>query len=147
VLPEVRRGELWRLITPIFIHFSWMHILFNMLWLKDLGSMIEARQGSGFLTIMVLVTAIASNLAQFLAVGPDFGGMSGVVYALMGYIWIRGKLDPGSGLFLHPSTVMMMIIWFFVCWTGAVGHVANFAHAGGLLAGMAWGGLSGVRHR
>jgi len=153
ILPEIRNGEIWRLITPIFIHFTFFHILFNMLWLKDLGSMIEARQGSAFLVLMVLVTAAAGNLLQFFMNGPEFGGMSGVVYGLMGYIWIRGKRDPGSGLFLHPSTVMMMIVWFVACWVGeftelpGIGRVANYAHAGGLFMGMAWGYLSSLAHR
>jgi len=79
--------------------------------------------------------------------GPNFGGMSGVVYGLLGYIWIRGKLDPGSGLFLHRETVIMMIVWFFLCFTGWVGDIANGAHAGGLLIGMACGWLSSLKHR
>jgi GlpG protein len=146
-LPELKKGEIWRLFTPMFIHFSIFHIFFNMLWLRDLGSMVEARQNGGTLLILVLAFALVSNLAQYFASGPIFGGMSGVVYGLVGYIWIRGKWDPGSGLYLHPSTVMMMIVWYFVCFTGLVGDIANMAHTMGLLAGMAWGFLSSLRHR
>ena len=65
--------------------------------------------------------------------------MSGVVYGLLGYIWMRGKFDPGSGLYLHPSTVTMMIIWFFACFTPIIPNVANAAHAAGLVIGIAWG--------
>lgn len=147
ILPEISHGEIWRLFTPIFIHFGFLHIFFNMLWLRDLGSMIEGRQSSWLLALQVMVFAAVSNLAQFLFYGPIFGGMSGVVYGLFGYIWIRGKYDPGSGLYLHPTTVTMMIIWFFVCLIGIMGPVANVAHAGGLVAGMAWGYLSSLRRR
>jgi len=73
--------------------------------------------------------------------------MSGVIYGLLGYVWLRGKFDPGSGLYLHPSTVTMMIIWFFLCLTGIVGSIANVTHAVGLGMGMAWGYLSSLRFR
>ena len=146
-LPEIRHGELWRLLTPAFIHFGMLHILFNMLWLKDLGSMIEGRQNSWRLALLVLVIGACSNLAQFYYGGPDFGGMSGVVYGLLGYIWMRGKFDPGSGLYVHSYTVAMMIIWFFACFTPLVPHVANATHAVGLALGMAWGYLSSLRYR
>ncbi len=65
-LPEVMHGQVWRLITPIFIHFGLLHIFFNMWWLRDLGSMIEARQSSRLLVVLVLVIAACSNLAQYL---------------------------------------------------------------------------------
>jgi GlpG protein len=146
-LPEVLHGQVWRLITPIFIHFGVLHILFNMLWLRDLGSMIEGRQSWRMLAVLVLVVAVCSNLAQFFYAGPVFGGMSGVVYGLLGYIWMRGKFDPGSGLYLHPSTVTMMIIWFFACFTPFIPHVANGTHAAGLVIGLAWGYLSSLRYR
>ena len=146
-LPEILHGQVWRLITPIFIHFGLLHILFNMLWLRDLGSMIEGRQSSRLLAVLVLVIAAGSNLAQFWYGGPVFGGMSGVVYGLLGYIWMRGKFDPGSGLYLHPSTVTMMIIWFFACFTPIIPHVANAAHAAGLVMGIVWGYLSSLRYR
>jgi GlpG protein len=146
-LPEIRHGQLWRLVTPVFIHFSVLHILFNMLWLRDLGSMIEGRQSVWVLVSLVLVIAVCSNLAQFWFAGPVFGGMSGVVYGLLGYVWMRGKFDPASGLYVHPSTVTMMLIWFFACFTPIVPHVANATHAVGLVMGIAWGYLSSLRYR
>ncbi len=146
-LPEIQHGQVWRLITPIFIHFGALHILFNMLWLRDLGSMIEGRQSSWTLAALVLVIAVCSDLVQYFVAGPVFGGMSGVVYGLLGYIWMRGKFDPGSGLFLNPTTVTMMIIWFFACFTPIIPHVANGAHAAGLVIGLAWGYLSSLRYR
>jgi len=146
-LPEIRHGEVWRLLTPIFIHFGPLHIVFNMLWLMDLGSMIEGRQGWIRLALLVLVIGVASNLAQFYYGGPSFGGMSGVVYGLFGYIWMRAKFDPGSGLYLHSATVTMMMIWFVACFTPLLPNMANAAHAGGLVLGVAWGWLSSLRHR
>ena len=147
LLPEIRQGEVWRLVTPMFIHFSIIHILFNMLWLKDLGSLIESRQSSWLLAVMVLAIAAVSDLAQYFYSGPIFGGMSGVVYGLFGYVWIRGKLDPGSGLVMDRRNATMMLIWLAFCFTGLVGPIANGAHVAGLLVGVAWGGLSSLRYR
>lgn len=137
-LPEVRHGQVWRLMTPILVHFHFLHIFFNLLWLRDLGGMIEGRLGSRFFLLQVLGLAVVSNVAQYVVGGPTFGGMSGVVYGLLGYVWIRGRLDPALGLFLHSYTVAMMIIWFLVCLAGLVGNVANTAHAAGLAMGMSW---------
>lgn len=146
-LPEIKHGQVWRLLTPIFLHFNVLHLLFDMWVLRDFGSMVEARQGSWHLAVLVVVIGVLSNLAQVFSPGasPFFGGMSGVDYGLFGYIWIRGKYDPGSGLFLHQNTVVMMLIWFFACLFHIIPHVANGAHAGGLVVGMAWGYLSSLR--
>jgi len=143
-LPEVRRGEVWRLFTPMFVHFSVMHLFFNMLWLLDLGTMIERRQNTRVLSALVLVISALSNLAQYLVIGPLFGGMSGVVYGLIGYIWLRGKFDPASGLFLHSSTVTMSVIWFFLCLFHFIPNVANTAHTVGFAMGIAWGYISAL---
>ena len=141
-LPEIRHGQIWRLFTPMFLHLSILHIFFNMLWLRDLGSMIEARKSSWMLLVLVLVIAGTSNLAQYLMEGPTFGGMSGVVYGLLGYIWMQGKFNPASKLSLEPQTVIFMIAWFFLCLFGLVGNIANTVHAVGLGVGIAWGFLA-----
>ncbi|HEX4265803.1 MAG TPA: rhomboid family intramembrane serine protease [Verrucomicrobiae bacterium] len=138
-LSEFLHGQIWRLFTPIFIHYGPIHLIFNMLWFYQLGSMIEARQNSLFLLAFIAVSAAFSNLAQYYFVNPGFGGMSGVVYALAGYIWIRGKYDRASGLFLPAQSITILVVWLVICCTGAVGPVANAAHLAGLITGMLWG--------
>jgi membrane associated rhomboid family serine protease len=138
-LSDVFSGQIWRLITPIFIHFGFLHLAFNMLWVWDLGKLIELKKGVGFYVVFVVVVAALSNLAQYLfARSVFFGGMSGVVYGLFGYIWIRGRYDPKFSADLHKTTVNMMLIWFLLCWTGLLGPIANWAHTAGLLIGAAW---------
>jgi GlpG protein len=148
-LPEVRHGQVWRLVTPIFIHFGIWHIVFNMMALIDFGSMVEGRQSSWHLLALTVVIGALSNLAQFYSHGPVFGGMSGVIYGLLGYIWIRGRLDPGSGLYLHRFTVIYAMVWFFACLLHVIPNVANAAHAVGLVIGIVWGWVSsfGGGHR
>lgn len=139
ILPEIRSGELWRLVTPIFIHFGILHLAFNMLWLWDLGGAIERVRSWLLLLQLVLIIGIFSNLAEYFFSGPAFGGMSGVVYGLLGYLWMQGHFNPRFGLYLRKPIVVMMLIWYVVCWTGLVGNIANMAHTVGLLIGIAWG--------
>jgi GlpG protein len=146
-LPEVRAGDAWRLFTPVLIHFGPAHLLFNMLWLFQLGSMIEGRQGRVRLALIVLALAIGSNVAQYARHGPEFGGMSGVIYGLFGYVWVRGRLDPGSGLYIDRQNVVLMIVWFFACFTRLVGPIANVAHAAGLILGVAYGFVTALLAR
>jgi GlpG protein len=138
-LPEVQSGQVWRLITPIFVHFGLQHILFNMLVLFDLGRIVEMVQGTKRLALLVVVTGLGSNLGQYLIGGPAFGGMSGVLYGIFGYIWVRSQCDPGSGLTLSPMTIGVMLVWFFLCLFHIIPGVANGTHAVGLVMGMIWG--------
>jgi GlpG protein len=143
-LPEVRAGEVWRLFTPVLIHFGLLHLLFNMLWLFQLGSMIEGRQGHTCFVLLMIALAVGSNLAQYMFGGPAFGGMSGVVYGMFGYVWLRGRFDPGSGLFIDQQNIVLMMVWFVACFTGWIGPVANWAHVAGLVLGAGWGLFSGL---
>ena len=144
-LSEILSGQVWRIITPIFLHFGALHIIFNMLWLHELGGQIEKRKGAGFISLFILVTAIVSNLTQFKFGGPMFGGMSGVVYGLLGYVWIKSRFDPGDGLYISQNTALFMLAWFFLCFANVFPGVANWAHAGGLVTGAVWGYISAVR--
>jgi len=142
-LEEVRAGQVWRLVTPILIHFGWLHLIFNMFMLRDLGTIIENRLGAVYLAVFVVVVAILSNLAQYSWGGqPTFGGMSGVVYGLFGFWWIRGKYDGAAIWPINPTTVQILLIWYVLCLIGIIGSIANLAHTAGLLVGGAWGYLS-----
>jgi len=147
---DILSGEAWRLVTPMFVHFGVLHILFNMMWLWDLGGALETLKGRAFLGAFVVATGIASNVAQYALTGsPLFGGMSGVVYGLLGYAWMQSRFNPAFGLALHKSTVTMMLVWYVLCWTGMLGPIANWAHTAGLAMGIAWGFVAaqGLRNR
>ena len=142
---ELSQGQLWRLITPIFLHFGLLHLIFNMMWLWQLGQVIELKFGWRRLLLLVLVSGIASNIAQLAWSGPWFGGMSGVVYALLTYIWMQGRFNPWSGLYVPKHILAMMLAWYVLCWTGLLGPIANMAHTGGLLVGVLWGYIDARR--
>ncbi len=141
----VGRGQVWRLITPILLHFGLMHILFNMYMLYILGGLLEGRLGLSYMLAFLIITAVFSNLGQYIISGPHFGGMSGVNYGLFGYLWIRGKNDHGFGIQLDQSTITVLMVWFVLCFTGLLGPIANAAHTLGLMTGAAWGWLAARR--
>lgn len=144
-LVEIGQGEFWRLFTPVMVHGNWLHLLMNMLWLLDLGSQIESRQGTGRLGLLVVVTAVLSNIGQYTLYSSNFCGMSGVIYGLLAYAWVKGRLDPASGLHVQKNTAIMMLVWFFVCLVELIPNVANGSHAVGLLTGAAMGVLLSLR--
>jgi GlpG protein len=146
-------GQYWRLITPVFLHFGILHFVFNSLWLSMLGSRVEQFMGSMHLIVVVLVSGLASNITQYSWSGDvNFGGMSGVVYALLGYIWIKNIAAPEPWLTLPKGVVAFMIGWLFLCMTPVVTFllgvgIANAAHLGGLLVGMLLGLVFGLVER
>lgn len=147
-IPYTITHEPWRLITPIFLHgggaggqammMGFVHIGFNMWMLYILGTALERALAWWYLLALVLISAALSNLLQLYIAGPFFGGMSGVVYALFGYIWIRGKYDPGFPYRVPQQVVTFLLFWLVLGFTGFM-HMANGAHSGGLIVGATWG--------
>ncbi len=150
---DIRRGEVWRLVTPSFMHQAVVHVAFNMIMFYWFGSQIEERRGALRLMLLILITAVASNAAQGLA-PADWGtlsgthkflGLSGVVYGLLGYLWMKTVHDPGSGLYISSGTVTFLVIWMLLGFAGILEgagmHIANLAHGVGMLTGMLCGYL------
>ncbi len=144
------QGELWRIFTPMFLHFGLPHILFNGLWLWELGRRIEYWHGHTVLFTMIMGIAFISNVGQFMWVpGQIFGGMSGVIYGLLGYCWIWNMLRPVEAIPMPPGVLGFMLVWLVVCMTGVLevvgfGAVANAAHVMGLVAGMFLGLVAAI---
>ena len=154
-LASLKRGEFWRLLTPIFIHYGVMHLVFNVIMFFQFGKMVEGRYGSMRIAILILVCAVLSNFAQ--GVVPtqfggspanyyrsgmlisSFGGLSGVVFGLFGFILVKQSTDATSGFFLPQSTIMFLLIYMVFCMTPlapAIGlNIANWAHGIGFLVG------------
>ena len=146
-LAQFTDWQAWRYVTPAFIHFSVLHLVFNLLWWWYLGGQIEQRLGSGKLFILLIVGAALPNIAEFFASGPRFGGLSGVVYALLGYSWLRARLQPDCGLAMPPALMGFMLVWLVLGFLDMLGTpTANMAHLAGLLVGLAQGWLD-RRHR
>ncbi|HGY9624801.1 rhomboid family intramembrane serine protease [Pseudomonas putida] len=146
-------GQWWRLVSPMLLHFGVLHLAMNALWYWELGKRIELRQGPWMLLGLTLVFSLVSNLAQHYTSGPSlFGGLSGVLYGLLGHVWLYQWLAPNPLFSLPKGVLVMMLIWLLVCLTGVVGQlgfgqVANAAHVGGLLIGCLTGLLGGALAR
>lgn len=143
-------GQVWRLLTPDFLHFSWTHIIFNSVMLWFLGSQIEWFDGRGRLLTLFVVTSIFSNGLQYLVSGPLFGGLSGVVYGILGYCWLSQRKSPR---FQFPSAlVTFAVAWMVIGFTPftemlGLGRMANEAHLGGFVSGVALALVLPVRRR
>jgi len=146
-------GQWWRLWSPALLHFGVLHLAMNSLWIWELGRRIEWRQGGLVLLMLVLSYSLISNIGQYVWSGPGlFGGLSGVLYGLLGHCWIYQKLAPNPLYRLPPGVVGMMLIWLLVCMTGIfelvqLAAIANAAHVAGLLAGCGTGLLGGALAR
>lgn len=129
-------AEPWRLLGPAFFHFSWLHIVFNTMWWWQLGGSIENSLGKGTLINLLLISAIFSNLGQFIVAGANFGGLSGVVYALVGFVWWYGYLVPEKGLSLSKPIIGFLLFWLVLGFMDVLPvNTANTAHLLGLISG------------
>ncbi|QGS48059.1 rhomboid family intramembrane serine protease GlpG [Shewanella putrefaciens] len=133
-------SQFWRVFTPSLLHFSSMHVIFNLLWWWYLGGRIETRIGTTPLLILLFMAGTLPNIIQYYVSGPNFGGLSGVVYAVVGYTWIMGIRKPAAGIGLPPAYMGFMMIWLALGFTDILGvSVANGAHIGGLFIGLTQG--------
>lgn len=129
---SLRQGQLWRAVTPIFLHGDGLHILFNLMWMYSLGGQLEPKLGKVRFIILVLATAAIPNLLQAYFQGPAFLGISGVVYGFFAFMWIRRR----DGYLISQNTMIFVMVWFVLGFTPMMNH-AVWAHGGGLLVGAA----------
>jgi GlpG protein len=138
-------GQLWRLITPVFLHFGPTHLLFNVALVTEFGRRIEQICGTWLFLALVASVAVVSNLAQFLSTAGLFGGLSGVAYGLFAFVVVRGRLAPEvEAWHVHRSFVIGVVVFLVLMSSGITSlfglHIANAAHWAGLILGgvIAW---------
>lgn len=138
-------NEWWRLITPMFVHFSFAHLAFNCLWIFILGSKIELYDGHIRFISLVFFSSLFANCMQYIFSGSSlFGGLSGVIYGLFGYCLVI-EIDLKYERYgLPPAMYLFMLVWMLLGFLGVLGlfgfgNVANYAHLGGLIGGLIFG--------
>jgi GlpG protein len=146
------RREYWRLLTPVFLHFGTLHIVFNLLWYWELGRRLERGRGSSSALAVLLLSGAGGNILQYMAEPAVlFGGMSGVIYGVLGYLWMWNRFSAAAVIALPPGVLPFMLIWLLVCMSGifealGFGSIANAAHLGGLVIGLMLGAGAAFLH-
>lgn len=150
---KLRQGEVWRLFTPCLLHGGILHILFNMLWLIVLGKQLEMRLGSWRYIVFVALTGVFSNTAQYLMGGPNFIGFSGILCAMLTFIWARQRIAAWEGYQLDGMTMGFMMFFIFSMFAiqgvsfyleihnqaSITPGIANTAHISGAIIGYVLG--------
>ena len=130
---SITTTTLLRTLSPALLHFGAIHLVFNLLWLWFFGRQLERMQGSWLLLTLVIAVAFISNSAQFLFYGNQFGGMSGVVYGLVGYSWCLHYFMPHSYLMFNGAMFTFFLVWLVVA--ALLPGFADAAHVAGLTSG------------
>lgn len=150
---KIRAGEVWRAFTPCLLHANFLHILFNLIWLVVLGKQMEMRLGGAKYLLFILVAGIIPNTAQYLMSGSNFIGISGVVAAMFGFIWMRQKYAAWEGYQLQRGTIGFILFFFGIMlaiqllsfvteitWKVSISPgIANTAHIVGVIVGILFG--------
>jgi GlpG protein len=134
-------GQVWRWFTPVLLHFSVVHVLFNCAVTFELGRRVEMAQGTLAFLLLVVAIGVVSNCAQYLFdAHPLFGGLSGVAYGLLGYVLVMRRRRPAEPAWrMAPGLAFGLLLFLVIFSTGITEpfglFVANAAHWAGVVTG------------
>ncbi len=138
----ISRGHWWTLITAIYLHGSILHIIFNTLWIRQLGPTVEELFGtSRSFMIFTISGALGFVLSTF--AGNYFTiGASGSIFGLLGALVYYGRKRGGSfGTAVYKQTGQWAIVLFIFGFLFP--GIDNFAHGGGFIGGYLTASLLG----
>lgn len=140
----ILRGELWRLITPVFLHGSWLHIGFNMYALYVMGKSLEEQFGHVRFLMLYLTSGFAGNVLSFVfSPNPSLGSSTaifGILAAEGVFIYQNRKLLKDAKKMLL-NTVGIAAVNFIIGLSTA--QIDNLGHLGGLLGGLVFTWIAG----
>lgn len=142
-IPTLALLEPWRWVTALFLHANWLHLALNMFALFMFGPYLERKIGSKNFLVIYFAAGLVGNLFYFLTADPIIAaiGASGAVYGILGAL---AFLEPNLPvlIFLFPTTMwvacILWVVFEFISTTNPTSHIANWAHLGGIFAGLAW---------
>ena len=133
--PLLQQGQIWRLVTHMFLHGSIMHLVINMYSLYILGHQVETLLGKIKFLVIYLVSGICGGLLSGLLNANPSVGASGAIFGLMGamlYFCYHYRTHLGEALKRQILPVIILNLGIGFLSTG----IDNFAHIGGLIAGI-----------
>ena len=138
----LERGELWRLLTAMFLHASWLHWLVNSWALYQLGMLYEAMFGSGRFALVYFASGIAASLASSMNIETASVGASGAIFGVLGAFIFSIKRSPQWRHEPWTRSLLGQLMFFAVLnlYIGfQVPFIDNTAHVAGLAAGLLLG--------
>lgn len=143
----IRAGQVWRLITPVFLHGSVLHIGFNMYALYVYGRGLEARFGHARFFLLYFLSAFSGNVLSFLLTPNPSLGASTAIFGLIaaeGAFLLQNRQIFGGRV--NRSLMNLLYIAGINLFIGfTTSGVDNFGHIGGLLGGLAFTWFGGPR--
>lgn len=137
----IMQGEIWRIITPIFMHSGFSHFLFNSFSLVIFGPALEKMIGSARFTIVYIVTGISANIATLFLEPPTYihVGSSGAIFGIFGYyisifVLQKHRMSKENKQLLVTITVISIIMTFIQPNINVTAHI--FGLISGFLIGM-----------
>jgi rhomboid protease GluP len=132
-------GRWWTLVTAIYLHGGLLHILFNVLWIRQLGPAVQELYGPARLAVMFTVSGVTGFIASNSIGVPFTIGASGSIFGLLGALVAFGRKRGGvfGRVVLRQYgqwALVLFVLGFFMQ------GVNNWAHAGGFAGGF----LSGL---
>jgi rhomboid protease GluP len=139
-------GRWWTLLTAIYLHGNLLHILFNVLWIRQLGPAVEEVYGPARLFVIYTVAGVVGFVASNALGVPFTIGASGAIFGLLGAMVAYGRRRGGTfgGLVLRQYgqwALVMFILGFLMS------GVNNLAHAGGFIGGLVAGWVLSLAER
>ena len=141
---QIWDGHIWGLVTTVFIHGGVLHLLFNMLWMVQLGRILERTLPPLTYLAFLVAAAAVGSATELLVSGTTGIGMSGVIYAMLGLMWAGRGYDAAWRAVATRDNLRVFILWGLFCVAATYLHflsIANGAHGGGFLFGLCVGFL------
>ena len=142
----LQQGRWWTLITATYLHGSILHILFNMLWLRQIGFWVEDLFGPSRFLIIYTLAGLVGSLVSTIAGTQAFVGASGAIMGLFGAMIYYGRNRGGT---LGSAIFRQVLIWAGIAFVlGLVmPGIDNWGHAGGFVGGFLVAMLLGYQEK